>query len=77
MDEFNTLYIFVENGKVDVWEELSTALSAKKAELAQEDNWNKKKSSPGSSSTSSWSYRALRGSALGPTMARLRAQNDL
>ncbi|KAH0921328.1 hypothetical protein HID58_021346 [Brassica napus] len=55
-----------ENGKVDPWEELSNALSAKKAQLAQANNggWNKKGSSSGGSA---WSYKALRGSGMGPT----------
>lgn len=62
-----------ENGKTNVWDEVCEALSAKKAQLSQEDNWTKK----GGSSGRSWPYRALRGSALGPTMARLRAQNEI
>ncbi|KAF8015607.1 hypothetical protein BT93_H1200 [Corymbia citriodora subsp. variegata] len=61
------------NGKVDVWEEISEALSAKKAQLSQQDNWTMKQSS----GRSSWSFKALRGSALGPTMALLRAQNGV
>ncbi|XP_021746506.1 coilin-like [Chenopodium quinoa] len=61
------------NGKKDVWEEISDALSAKKSQLSQEDRWNKKEPS----AKRSWSYRTLRGSALGPTMARLRAQNGV
>ncbi|XP_021743699.1 coilin-like [Chenopodium quinoa] len=61
------------NGKKDVWEEISDALLAKKSQLSQEDRWNKKEPS----AKRSWSYRTLRGSALGPTMARLRAQNGL
>ncbi|XP_030475021.2 coilin isoform X2 [Syzygium oleosum] len=61
------------NGRVDVWEEISEALSAKKAQLSQQDNWTMKQSS----GRSSWSYKALRGSALGPTMALLRAQNGV
>lgn len=60
------------NGKRDVWEEISEALSAKKAQLTQEDSWNTKKAS---SSNRSWTQRTLRGSALGPTMAMLRAKN--
>lgn len=60
------------NGKKDVWEAISEALSAKKAQLSQEDSWNKKKVSP---STRSWSQRTLRGRALGPPMAMLRAPN--
>ncbi|KAH0877231.1 hypothetical protein HID58_064625 [Brassica napus] len=54
-----------ENGKGDPWEELSDALSAKKAQLAQANNggWNKKGSSSGGSA---WSYKALRGSGMGP-----------
>ncbi|KAL0694358.1 hypothetical protein Bca4012_061538 [Brassica carinata] len=49
-----------ENGKGDPWEELSNALSAKKAELSQANNngWNNKKGS--SSGVSAWSYKALR-----------------
>ncbi|KAJ8438551.1 hypothetical protein Cgig2_024640 [Carnegiea gigantea] len=60
------------NVKKDVWEEISEALSAKKAQLTQEDSWNKKKVS---SSNRSWTQRTLRGSALSPTMAMLRAKN--
>ncbi|VVA91170.1 unnamed protein product [Arabis nemorensis] len=63
-----------ENGKVNPWEELSEALSAKKAELSQNNNgWNKK----GSSSGGSWSYKALRGSAMGPVMNYLRSQKEI
>ncbi|CAO2828880.1 unnamed protein product [Amaranthus hypochondriacus] len=58
------------NEKKDVWEEISEALSAKKAQLAQ-DKWNKKESS----AKRSWSHRTLKSSALGPTIAMLRAQN--
>ncbi|CAN6878372.1 unnamed protein product [Brassica oleracea] len=56
-----------ENGKGDPWEELSDALSAKKAQLAQANNggWTKKGSSSGGSA---WSYKALRGSGMGPVM---------
>ncbi|XVF85077.1 hypothetical protein PTKIN_Ptkin17bG0089400 [Pterospermum kingtungense] len=60
-------------GVVNAWEEISQALSAKKAELSKEDGW----SQADSSGRSSWSYRALRRSALGPTMAFLRAQNGI
>ncbi|KAB2609828.1 hypothetical protein D8674_037173 [Pyrus ussuriensis x Pyrus communis] len=60
-----------ENGKASAWDEISKALNAKKAELSQEENgWSKNDGSV----RSSWSYRGLRGSALGPTVARLRAQ---
>ncbi|XP_050276460.1 coilin isoform X5 [Quercus robur] len=62
-----------ENGEVNVWEEISQALDTKKAQLSQEDGWSREESSL----KNGWSYRALRGSALGPTMARLRAQNGL
>ncbi|KAK6242172.1 Coilin [Theobroma cacao] len=61
------------NGVVNGWEEISQALSAKKVELSKEDGW----SQTDSSGRSSWSYRALRRSALGPTMAFLRAQNGI
>lgn len=56
-----------------MWEEISQALDTKKAQLSQEDGWSREESSL----KNGWSYRALRGSALGPTMARLRAQNGL
>ncbi|KAJ1379974.1 hypothetical protein SESBI_46426 [Sesbania bispinosa] len=62
-----------ENGKVNVWDEINEALEAKKAKLSQEDGWSKAESS----GTRSWSYRALRCSALGPTMALLRSQNGM
>ncbi|XP_065875018.1 coilin [Euphorbia lathyris] len=62
-----------ENGTVNPWEEISQALSAKKEQLSQEDEWNKPESSGGRS----WSYRSLRGSALGPTVAYLRGQNEI
>lgn len=65
--------IFVENGKVNAWDEIGQALNAKKVMLSEEDGWRKEESS----GKSGWSYRALRSSALGPTMARLRAQNGL
>lgn len=67
------LFIFVENGKVGAWDEISQALNAKKAELSQEDGWGKNDDSV----RSSWSSRPWRGSALGPTMALLRAQSEL
>ncbi|KAJ9176300.1 hypothetical protein P3X46_011630 [Hevea brasiliensis] len=62
-----------ENGEVNPWEEINQALNAKKEQLSQEDNWNKTQSS----GRRPWSYKALRGSALGPTMALLRSQNEL
>ena len=66
------LFIFVENGKVGAWDEISQALNAKKAELSQ-DGWGKNADSV----RSSWSSRPWRGSALGPTIALLRAQSEL
>lgn len=62
-----------ENGEVNAWDEISQALNAKKAQLSKEDGWCKEESS----GKREWSYRAMRGSALGPTMALLRAQNGL
>ncbi|KAJ6898287.1 coilin-like isoform X2 [Populus alba x Populus x berolinensis] len=62
-----------ENGKHNPWEETKQALTAQKAWLSQEDSCKK----PESSGRSPWSYKALRGSALGPTVALLRAQNEL
>ncbi|XP_061973697.1 coilin-like isoform X2 [Populus nigra] len=61
-----------ENGKHNPWEETNQALTAQKAWLSQEDSCKK----PESSGRSPWSYKALRGSALGPTVALLRAQNE-
>lgn len=61
------------NGKVSAWDEISEALSAKKVELSKNNGWNQEESS----GRKSWSYRALRGSALGPTMALLRSQKEL
>ncbi|MBA0607549.1 hypothetical protein Godav_019828 [Gossypium davidsonii] len=61
------------NAAVNVWEEINQALSAKKAELSKEDGWSR----ADSSGRSAWSFRALRRSALGPTMAFLRAQNGI
>ncbi|KAJ4915555.1 sphere organelles protein-related [Raphanus sativus] len=65
-----------ENGKGDPWEELSNALSAKKAQLSQANNggWDKKGSSSG---VSTWSYKALRGSGMGPVMNYLRSQKEI
>ncbi|KAJ6890190.1 coilin-like isoform X1 [Populus alba x Populus x berolinensis] len=62
-----------ENGKHNPWEETKQALTTQKAWLSQEDSCKK----PESSGRSPWSYKALRGSALGPTVALLRAQNEL
>lgn len=68
-----TSCILAANGAVNVWEEINQALSAKKAELSKEDGWSR----ADSSGRSAWSLRALRRSALGPTMAFLRAQNGI
>lgn len=65
------IFISVENGRSNPWADISRALSVKKAQLSQEIQWGKGESS----GTGSWSRRALRGSALGPTMALLRSQN--
>ncbi|KAF5206554.1 Coilin [Thalictrum thalictroides] len=64
-----------EKGSVDVWEEISQVLSEKKTQLSKEkeESWTQKESS----GKSQWSYRALRSSALGPTMALLRAGNGI
>ena len=58
--------------EVNAWDEISQAISAKKEQLIQENGWNKESSGRGP-----WSYRALRSSVLGPTMAILRARNDI
>ncbi|KAL5991261.1 hypothetical protein ACLOJK_012168 [Asimina triloba] len=64
------------------WDEICQALSEKKAQLIKNDGWRPAYEKDGSatkesSGRASWSYKALRSSALGPTMALLRAQNDL
>lgn len=43
----------------------------KKAQKPQDNSWGKQ-----TTGSKSWSYKALRGSALGPTMAMLRSQKD-
>ncbi|CAN1152210.1 COIL [Linum perenne] len=58
------------------WDEISQALSAKKAELSQEHSWNKPQKGAGVNQRTV-SVKPWRGSALGPTMALLRAQNGL
>lgn len=60
------------NGEVNLLDHFSKILDAKKAQLYEENSWIK-----GSPVKSSWSYRALRGSALGPVMALLRSNNDI
>ncbi|KAA8529651.1 hypothetical protein F0562_034249 [Nyssa sinensis] len=52
-------HIPVQEKEVNVWDEMSQALSAKKAWLSQERGWSR------NSGRSSWSNRALRSSALG------------
>lgn len=63
---------FAENGEFSIWDEINEALTAKKAKLSKENGWNKEQNS----GSRSWS-RSLRCSALGPTVALLRAQNEL
>ncbi|XP_038989770.1 coilin-like isoform X2 [Phoenix dactylifera] len=55
------------------WEQIEKALSEKKAELQQNNGWGSWTPNK-NTSTTSWSYRALRGSALGPTLALLRGK---
>lgn len=65
-----------ENGKLNAWEEINLVLSAKKAELSQVDDQCTKEGSKESSGRR-LSYKALRSSALGPTIAFLRSENGL
>ncbi|WZZ83511.1 hypothetical protein YC2023_104083 [Brassica napus] len=59
------------NGKGNPWEELSEAVSAKKAKLSEANNgWNKKGKS---SSGGSW----RRGGGIGPLMNYLRSQKEI
>lgn len=63
----------VGNGKLNAWDEINQALCAKKAELSHVADQCLKEGSR----SSRWSYKALRSSALGPTMAFLRAQSGI
>ncbi|KAI3882777.1 hypothetical protein MKW92_035070 [Papaver armeniacum] len=66
---------FSENGgSANAWEEISQALNDKKTQLSKNNGWSKKE---GSERSSWWTYRAMRSTALGPTMTRLRAGNEL
>jgi len=60
----------LEKTKNTVWENVDP--SNGKTDV-QENGWGTWKRNP---STSAWSYRALRSSALGPTMAMLRGKNN-
>ncbi|XP_031480752.1 coilin isoform X2 [Nymphaea colorata] len=71
-DEQNQTMI-QEKGQTS-WDEISQALNEKKAELWKQVENGKKKEK---TAKSSWSYKALRGSALGPTIAYLRAENRI
>ncbi|KAJ6351541.1 hypothetical protein OIU78_007458 [Salix suchowensis] len=58
-----------ENEKRNPWEEINQALTAKKELLSQEDGWKKTESSR----RSPWSYKASRGSSVGPTIAFIKS----
>ncbi|XP_072962465.1 coilin-like isoform X1 [Typha angustifolia] len=55
------------------WEQIYQALNEKKSEL--QENGCSQSPIKKSITTTSWSYRALRGSAIGPTLALLRGKN--
>ncbi|XXG88764.1 hypothetical protein AAC387_Pa12g0937 [Persea americana] len=63
-----------ENGgqEASVWDDIAQALSVKKSQLQKNNSFGAKETPD----KGAWSYRALRRSALGPTMALLRSQND-
>ncbi|KAJ0972476.1 hypothetical protein J5N97_020435 [Dioscorea zingiberensis] len=63
----------------NVWEEIRQAFNEKKGQLLKKDGSSGSSGSSGSKKASHgpWSYRAVRGAALGPTIALLRAENDL
>lgn len=65
---------FIENGgqEASVWDDIAQALSVKKSQLQKNNSFGAKETPD----KGAWSYRALRRSALGPTMALLRSQND-
>ncbi|CAN6447730.1 unnamed protein product [Victoria cruziana] len=71
-DEQNEAMI-QENGQIS-WDEISRALNEKKTALWKKVENGKKKVQ---TAKSSWSYKSLRGSALGPTIAYLRAENRI
>ncbi|CAI9300042.1 unnamed protein product [Lactuca saligna] len=64
-----------EGNNDKTWSEVMEALNKKKSELVMEANEETKKKKD--SEWNRWSYRALRGSALGPTMALLRSNNNI
>lgn len=64
--------LFAGNGEVNLWDHFTKDLNTKKAELSEDNGWSTW--SEGASKKSAPSYRAWRGSALGPTMARLRSK---
>lgn len=64
-----------EGNNDKTWSEVMEALNKKKSELVMEANEEMKKKKD--SEWNRWSYRALRGSALGPTMALLRSNNNI
>uniref|UniRef100_A0A1D1YC52 Coilin n=1 Tax=Anthurium amnicola TaxID=1678845 RepID=A0A1D1YC52_9ARAE len=65
-----------ENKQCGSWEEICQALEEKKAQLSQRNcwaSWDRK----ATTTSNSWSYRALRRSALGPTVSLLRLNKDI
>ncbi|KAK9060227.1 hypothetical protein SSX86_020931 [Deinandra increscens subsp. villosa] len=60
------------NKKGNTWDELEELLTAKKSVLLETNEETKK-----DPAWNKWSYRALRGSALGPTISLLRSKNDI
>uniref|UniRef100_A0A1D1XEK9 Coilin n=1 Tax=Anthurium amnicola TaxID=1678845 RepID=A0A1D1XEK9_9ARAE len=65
-----------ENKQCGSWEEICQALDEKKAQLSQRNcwaSWDRK----ATTTSNSWSYRALRRSALGPTVSLLRLNKDI
>ncbi|KAL8241646.1 hypothetical protein R6Q59_011948 [Mikania micrantha] len=62
----------VGNKEGNTWDELQDLLTAKKSELLETDEEMKR-----DSGWNKWSYRALRGSALGPTISLLRSENNI
>lgn len=63
--------LVVTNKLGNTWNELAEALRAKKSELLETISEEAK----GDSQWNKWSFRALKSSALGPTMALLRSGN--
>ena len=60
------------DGEVNLWDHFTEDSNTKKTELSEDNGWSTW--TEGASRKNAPSYRAWRGSALGPTMSRLRSK---